>query len=345
MYRRPWAEKPKKRPMCLDSTQYERGITCRPLPSTMARGPQAAGPPPTPPGEFRQAPTTNSVPEQWKDFPAVVSCPPYVAPPHGSAWYKSKEYRIATPEAKEREIVTLTCDENYRLSDRGSRWPECLHDGHWDKGKTCEALMCPPYQPPLHGSIDICESVRAGTRVTISCDTYFMAYGEDTGGHRSPMCLADGSYEKGIECIPRPCPKKNKMPMPEDEPCDSEAHALEAHPPAVQITHHQIKDWEQGLQRHDVYDYTPNVFDHEPRPYQIPQGMEDWRVHEGNTIVGGGNDGDGVLIKDDVGARWPTHQTGESDSPVDAKWKGPWGFAGEPRGKSGVAPPGDKIGV
>jgi hypothetical protein len=50
--------------------------------------------------------------------------------------------------------------------------------------------------------------------------------------------------------------------------------------------------------------------------------MEDWRVHEGNTVVGGGNDGDGVLIKDDVGARWPTHQTGESDSPVDAKWKG-----------------------
>jgi hypothetical protein len=31
------------------------------------------------------------------------------------------------------------------------------------------------------------------------------------------------------------------------------------------------QDWEQGLQRQDVYDYTPNVFDHEPRPYQIPQ--------------------------------------------------------------------------
>ena len=224
MYRRPWVEKPKKRPMCLDSTQYERGITCRPLPLTMARGPQAAGPPPTPPGEFRQASTTTSVPEQWKDFPPVASCPPYVPPPHGSAWYKGREYRIATPEAQERDLVTLTCDENYRLSDRGSRWPECLHDGHWDKGKTCEALMCPPYQPPLHGSVDICESVQAGTRVTISCDTLFMAYGEDTGGHRSPKCLPDGSYEKGIECIPRPCPKKNKIPMPEDEPCDSEAH-------------------------------------------------------------------------------------------------------------------------
>ena len=131
--------------------------------------------------------------------------------------------------------------------------------------------MCPPYQPPKHGSVDICESVQAGTRVTISCDTYFMAYGEETGGRRSPKCLPDGSYEKGIECIPRPCPKKNKIPMPEDEPCDSEAHALEAHPPAVKISHHQIKDWEQGLQRQDVYDYTPNVFDHEPRPYQIPQ--------------------------------------------------------------------------
>jgi hypothetical protein len=35
------------------------------------------------------------------------------------------------------------------------------------------------------------------------------------------------------------------------------------------------------------------------------QGMDDWRVHEGNTHVGGGKDGDGVH---DVGARWPTHQ-------------------------------------
>ena len=38
------------------------------------------------------------------------------------------------------------------------------------------------------------------------------------------------------------------------------------------------------------------------------QGMDDWRVHEGNTHVGGGKDGDGVTIKHDVGARWPTHQ-------------------------------------
>jgi hypothetical protein len=30
-----------------------------------------------------------------------------------------------------------------------------------DKGKTCEALMCPPYKPPAHGSVDICESVQA----------------------------------------------------------------------------------------------------------------------------------------------------------------------------------------
>ena len=30
-----------------------------------------------------------------------------------------------------------------------------------DKGKTCEALMCPPYKPPAHGTVDICESVQA----------------------------------------------------------------------------------------------------------------------------------------------------------------------------------------
>ena len=30
-----------------------------------------------------------------------------------------------------------------------------------DNGKTCEALMCPPYKPPAHGSVDICESVQA----------------------------------------------------------------------------------------------------------------------------------------------------------------------------------------
>ena len=30
------------------------------------------------------------------------------------------------------------------------------------------------------------------------------------------------------------------------------------------------------------------------------QGMDDWQVHESNTRVGGGNDGDGVTIKHDV---------------------------------------------
>ena len=133
MYRSPWQEKPKKHPMCQDWTGFERGITCRPLPSRIGHELTPPTPAPPPPGEFHQAPTTVSVPEQYRDFPPVAHCRPYVPPQHGSAWYKGREYRVATPAVQEREIVTLTCDENYRLSDRGSRWPECLHDGHWDK--------------------------------------------------------------------------------------------------------------------------------------------------------------------------------------------------------------------
>ena len=33
----------------------------------------------------------------------------------------------------------------------------------------------------------------------------------------------------------------------------------------------QVREWEHGLQRGDAFDYAPNVFDHEPRPFQTPQ--------------------------------------------------------------------------
>jgi hypothetical protein len=104
MYRSPWQDKPKKHPMCQDSTSFERGITCRPLPKLIghmpvsASGvPQPPAPAAAPPGEFHQAPTTVSVPEQPRDFPPISHCGPYVPPRHGSAWYKGQEFRIATP--------------------------------------------------------------------------------------------------------------------------------------------------------------------------------------------------------------------------------------------------------
>ena len=100
MYRSPWQEKPKKHPMCQDSTSFERGITCRPLPKLIGHMPPpapAAAPAAAPPGEFHQAPTTVSVPEQPRDFPPISHCGPYVPPRHGSAWYKGQEFRIATP--------------------------------------------------------------------------------------------------------------------------------------------------------------------------------------------------------------------------------------------------------
>jgi len=36
-----------------------------------------------------------------------------------------------------------------------------------------------------------------------------------------------------------------------------------------------VKQWEGELNRHGVFDYTPNVFDTEPRPYQIPSSDPD----------------------------------------------------------------------
>ena len=245
--------------MCLDSAEYQRGITCRPL-DLRGRGPDA----PPPPAAASERATA--------DRPRAARCPPYVAPLHGSAWLGGKEYRIATPDAHEHAVVTLTCDENFRLSDRGSRWPECLHDGAWDPGKTCEAIRCPAYEAPAHGSVDVRQPVRAGTRVTISCNAGYMAFGQDAGAHRTPRCLADSSYERGIECVPRPCSRAHKMPLPADEePCDPEAAVEQAHPPAVVITRGQVREWEHGLQQGDAFDYAPNVFDHEPRPFQTPQ--------------------------------------------------------------------------
>eukprot|EP00961_Rhodomonas_salina_P239867 3240560-Rhodomonas_salina.2 len=67
---------PLKHPMCMDNRQFETGITCKPVNG--------------------QPSTTVSVPAQPRDYPAVVQCAPYVAPKHGSVWYKGKQYDVAT---------------------------------------------------------------------------------------------------------------------------------------------------------------------------------------------------------------------------------------------------------
>ncbi len=59
---------PLKHPMCLDTRRFEVGITCKPVKGGLPYQ------------------TTISVPPQPADFPAVVQCPAYVAPEHGSVW-------------------------------------------------------------------------------------------------------------------------------------------------------------------------------------------------------------------------------------------------------------------
>ena len=282
-----------KRPMCLDTGRFEEGITCKPLPPGAPPPPPpppppgvlppppppppgvAPPPPPPPPPEKRTVYTTFSIPDQPVDLPPLVHCAAYVAPSHGAVWWRGEEHRIATPhDVPEREQVEITCDVNYRLTDRGARWPECLHEGRWDPGKTCEPLFCNPYPPLPHGSVDVCDKVQAGTHVTLTCARGFV-FEETLGGSRYPKCLPDGSYTPGGACRLKPCPKDGPTPFEEcAKDLDESRNALPTLPKPSKA---QVKEWTDELNRHGVYDYTSNVFDQEPRPYQIPSSTPDER--------------------------------------------------------------------
>jgi hypothetical protein len=143
-----------------------------------------------------------------------VFCPPYVAPAHGSVWYKGKEHFEATATAPasremihlpvggkcpdgsgdcgkggggvplavvgvdipEGESVQVACNEHWRLTTEGSEFPRCLKSGEFERGKKCEPIMCSAYTPPENGGVWPDEPVQAGTRVTIYC---FEGYEED----------------------------------------------------------------------------------------------------------------------------------------------------------------------
>lgn len=131
-----------------------------------------------------------------------VYCPPYVAPDHGSVWYKGVEHREVTavtpfdreffnigggkklPVAQEGDIpegehVQITCDEHWQLTAKGKEFPKCLNTGEFEKGKECEPIMCSQYNPPEHGGVYPPTPVQAGTRVTIFC---YEGWAEDYWG-------------------------------------------------------------------------------------------------------------------------------------------------------------------
>lgn len=62
--------------------------------------------------------------------------------------------------------MRLSCDVHYELSIEGSVMPRCLSSGEWEKGKTCEPIMCDAYEPPAHGSVWPDTPVQAGQTVS-----------------------------------------------------------------------------------------------------------------------------------------------------------------------------------
>ena len=60
-------------------------------------------------------------------------CPSYIAPDHGSVWFRGQEFRIATNAGiPASESVKITCHEHYKLTQIGSDRPACLPNGQWE---------------------------------------------------------------------------------------------------------------------------------------------------------------------------------------------------------------------
>ena len=86
------------------------------------------------------------------------------------------------------------------------------------------------------------------------------------------MCLDDLTFEEGVTCAPRPCPKVSRD-LPPDEGCVPGAPDPSARPPAAgrsgSFSRAERREWEDQLRYHLPFDYVPNVFDHEPRPSDL----------------------------------------------------------------------------
>eukprot|EP00960_Hanusia_phi_P003607 107001-Hanusia_phi.AAC.3 len=171
-------------PLCLETSKYEEGITCVPLP---------------------------------------VQCPAYRAPNHGSVWYNLDEYRIASPSGLEgwprTDSLFITCDEHYQLSDEGRQSIRCLRTGEWEQGKTCDPIMCDSFQAPPHSSFSGPRTrVLAGTQVFVSCNEGYkvadatgrkwkgggrLAFQEASLPHRSASTRATSKFPSSASLFPR----------------------------------------------------------------------------------------------------------------------------------------------
>lgn len=270
-------ERLRKNPVCLDAStsavsrcspqsccgHFEPGIYCkkRPPPVVVIPPPPSStqGPPPQRPRGGKIAPPRGR-------YIVPLVCPSYIAPDHGSVWFRGRQFRIATNAGiPATESVHITCHQHYKLSEIGSERPQCLPNGQWEVGKTCEPIYCADYGTLQFGYVSTHDYVRAGTRIQLTCHPWYQPAGMEHGATCQPLCQDDGTFERGCVCVPRPCPIGSDCP-------DAGSIAAEGIEPKVSKVY--VRDWEQEVQRPMSNDYNPNVFDQEPRPWTLDTPLD-----------------------------------------------------------------------
>lgn len=271
-------ERLRKRPVCLDASRaavsrcspqsccghFEPGIYCKKRPPPVVEIPPPPSPsaPPPPP----ERPRGGKIAPPRGRYIVPLVCPSYIAPDHGSVWFRGKQFRIATNAGiPATESVHITCHQHYKLSEIGSERPQCLPNGQWEIGKTCEPIYCPDYGTLHFGYVSTHDYVRAGTRIKLTCHPWYQPAGMEHGATCDPMCLDDGTFEKGCVCVPRPCPIGSDCP---------DAGSIAAEGVEPKVSHLYVRDWEQEVQRPMSHDYNPNVFDQEPRPWTLDTPLD-----------------------------------------------------------------------
>ena len=75
---------------------------------------------------------------------------------------------------------------------------ECVQDdGKYSAGATCEPVMCPPFEPPEHGSVSPAGPVAKGDSVHIECDP-----GYEPAEPDMVDVICDGEWGQGTTCVP-----------------------------------------------------------------------------------------------------------------------------------------------
>lgn len=182
-----------------------------------------------------------------------ITCAEYPAPLNG------RVHPGGTARVRSGTEVSITCNRGYMpygVKDGAKNDPKCLDSGEFEKGIQCVAGPCPCCEESMTVGAPLEESMTVGAPLPLPL---------------APR-LAKLSRACGLRC-PVPC-MWSEVPcpvLPQSAPpgqaikCDAQGGEQPGETPFVP-TQTEIRDWEDDFDHARVFDYVPNVFDHEPRP-------------------------------------------------------------------------------